>query len=176
MLVLTGQCYENCVHGEIPFGTNQPGPSMKYTILSAAGEKQMSCATQLTQSSHFALQLPFTIMGLGRNWNFIDSMEMGIPLQRVNSSHNEDSVLKAHFTQIIPNSQIKIIPFPIDQPELWITKLLITPSKAMLLTAGSLIATCLFVAGIIAVLHYREKQVDKRERRQEAQKFHFDAM
>lgn len=46
----------------------------------------------------------------------------------------------------------------------------------MLMTAGALVGTCLFVAAIIGILHRREMQQDKREKQQDAHKFHFDAM
>ena len=36
-------------------------------------------AGQLSQSAHFALQLPFTVFGLGQTPNFIDSIGVGIP-------------------------------------------------------------------------------------------------
>ena len=36
-------------------------------------------ATQLPLSSHFALQLPYTLFGLGRSPNFVDKVEVGIP-------------------------------------------------------------------------------------------------
>ena len=34
---------------------------------------------QLSQSAHFALQLPYTLFGLGRSPNFVDKVEVGIP-------------------------------------------------------------------------------------------------
>ncbi|MCL4121290.1 UNVERIFIED_CONTAM: hypothetical protein GTU68_049804 [Idotea baltica] len=197
VLVLTGVCYNDCPHKEIPYGTNQPGPSITYSMTSAEGGVQKSRATQMTQTGHFALQLPYSMLGLGRNWNFIDELNVGIPSSRLalrptNDStitlppYNDDAfpidtssvdtVLTRTFTQIIPNSQLVVIPFPQHRPSLWITKLFITPSKAMIMTAGSLIATCLFVGAIIASLHFREKQQDKKEKRQQAQRFHFDAM
>lgn len=46
----------------------------------------------------------------------------------------------------------------------------------MLMTGGALVATCLFVAGIIGILHLKEKQQDRKEKWQQAQRFHFDAM
>ncbi|KAL7644207.1 UNVERIFIED_CONTAM: hypothetical protein RMT77_005033 [Armadillidium vulgare] len=189
VMVITGVCYNDCPYKQIPYGTNLPGPSITYTMTSADGGIQKAFANQMSQTGYFALQLPFTVFGLGRNWNFIDKLYVGIPLTRPvirNIFGNKttisvaplspNEVLYATFSQIIPNSQLVIIPYPINSPSNWITKLFITPSKAMLMTAGALIATCLFVAGIIGVLHFREKQQDKQERRQQAQRFHFDAM
>lgn len=174
-----------------------PGPSIVYSMTSSTGGLQKACAGQMSQTSHFALQLPFTLFGLGRNWNFIDLLEVGIEMHKSSdkfidsNSQNEpnspdsdmvilsSSKLAEHtaaFTQIIPNSQLVVIPFPPNNPSSWITKLFITPSRALVLTALALIATCLFVGFVIIVLHIREKGQDKLEKRQQAQRFHFDAM
>lgn len=143
---------------------------MTYTITTATGGFQKSRATQLSQTAYNALQLPYTVFGLGRNWNFVEVLRVGIP--KGNNSVTQSS----SFTQIIPNSQLVVIPYPREHPDLWVSKLFITPSKAMLMTAAALIGTCLFVAAIIGILHRREMQQDKREKQQDAHKFHFDAM
>jgi predicted membrane-bound spermidine synthase len=39
----------------------------------------------------------------------------------------------------------------------WINKLFITPSRLVLLTGAALIGTCGFLAGIVGILHWREK-------------------
>lgn len=169
--VLIGGCYgEICKLQTVPYGTNQPGPSIRYSITTAKGGTQSSRATQLSQTAHSVLQLPYTIFGLGRNWNFVEVLDVGIP------KGNYSDTLTNSFTQIIPNSQLIVIPYPMEHPDQWVSKLFITPSKAMLMTAGALIGTCLFVAAIIGILHRREKQQDKREKQQDAHKFHFDAM
>lgn len=169
--MLIGGCYgEICKLQTVPYGTNQPGPSIRYSITTAKGGTQCSRATQLSQTAHSVLQLPYTIFGLGRNWNFVEVLDVGIP------KGNYSDTLTSSFTQIIPNSQLIVIPYPMEHPDQWVSKLFITPSKAMLMTAGALIGTCLFVAAIIGILHRREKQQDKREKQQEAHKFHFDAM
>ena len=35
--------------------------------------------------------------------------------------------------------------------------LLLTPSKLVLLTGGALLATCVFIGALVAVLHWKEK-------------------
>lgn len=40
-----------------------------------------SAAGQLSQSAHFSLQLPYTVLGLGRSANFLDHLFVGIPRQ-----------------------------------------------------------------------------------------------
>lgn len=39
----------------------------------------VSAAGQLSQSAHLALQLPYTVLGLGRSANFLDHLFVGIP-------------------------------------------------------------------------------------------------
>ena len=166
---------------------------------------QVSVATQLSQSAHMALQLPYTLFGLGRNWNFVETLEVGLPIKDTPTANygfykNNDSLPMMiptnrandvtiqtgiagiafptirNFTQIIPNSQVIVIPYPLDRPDQWVNKLYITPSKALKLTAAALVVVCLLVAVVIAILHYREKRVDRIEKLQQAQTFHFDAM
>ncbi|KAK8385661.1 hypothetical protein O3P69_016441 [Scylla paramamosain] len=171
VLIPTGRCYgSDCQLHNIPYGTNQPGPSITYTITTATGGMQQSRDTQLSQTAYHALQLPYTVFGLGRNWNFVEELRVGIP------KGNNSETLSSSFTQIIPNSQLIVIPYPRGHPDRWVSKLFITPSKAMLMTAGALVGTCLFVAAIIGILYRRELQQDKREKQQDAHKFHFDAM
>ncbi|KAG9474832.1 hypothetical protein GDO78_003346, partial [Eleutherodactylus coqui] len=58
----------------------------------------------------------------------------------------------------------------------WSAKLYLTPSNIVLLTAIALIGVCVFILAIIGILHWQEKKADDREKRQEAHRFHFDAM
>ena len=39
----------------------------------------------------------------------------------------------------------------------WTNKLFVTPSRLMMLTGASLLGTCGFISGIIAILHWRDK-------------------
>ena len=78
--------------------------------------------------------------------------------------------------QIIPNSQVYIIPYPTNQPSLWEAKLFITPGRSITLTGVALLATCFLVGLIIVMLHAKEKRQDRKEMMQDARRFHFDAM
>lgn len=200
VLVPSGRCYSECPHHSLPYGSSPAGPSFRYSITTSDGSTQVSVATQLSQSAHMALQLPYTLFGLGRNWNFVETLEVGLPIKDTTASGYSRNVADAevnqtsrsaaspmvrseetfpglrNFTQIIPNSQVIVIPYPLDRPELWVNKLYITPSKALKLTAAALAVVCLLVAIVIGVLHFREKREDKKEKLQQAQTFHFDAM
>lgn len=80
------------------------------------------------------------------------------------------------WTQIIPNSQMVVIPNPIQEPLKWKAQLFVTPSKLILLSAAALTATCGLISAIIIALYWKERREDKIERLQEAHRFHFDAM
>lgn len=89
---------------------------------------------------------------------------------------NTSLSLKKEWTQIIPNSQLVVIPYPEEQPYYWVLHLFATPSRTIYITGAVLIGTCGFVAGIVGILHLRDRREDKLEKQQESQKFHFDAM
>ncbi|XP_063044503.1 T-cell immunomodulatory protein [Engraulis encrasicolus] len=153
-----------------PFGVNQPGPYVMYTSVDSNGYLKNASAGQLSQSAHLSLQLPYTVLGLGRSANFLDHLFVGIPRPPTKA------IRKQEWTAIIPNSQLIVIPYPLDDPRSWSAKLYLTPSNIVLLTAIALIGVCVFILVIIGVLHWQEKKADDREKRQEAHRFHFDAM
>uniref|UniRef100_A0A8D0BC92 Integrin alpha FG-GAP repeat containing 1 n=1 Tax=Salvator merianae TaxID=96440 RepID=A0A8D0BC92_SALMN len=171
VIVLSGLCSNDCPRKITPFGVNQPGPYIMYTTVDANGYLKNSSAGQLSQSAHFALQLPYNVLGLGRSANFLDHLYVGIP-----RPVGEKSVRKQEWTAIIPNSQLIVIPYPPYLPRSWSAKLYLTPSNIVLLTAIALIGVCVFILAIIGILHWQEKKADDREKRQEAHRFHFDAM
>ena len=127
-------------------------------------------AAQLSQSAHFALQLPYTLFGLGQTPNFVDEITVGIPTPE--SQKNR----KRSWTQIIPNSQLIVVPHPPEKPDDWTLKLYLTPSKLVYITGFCLLGTCLVCAVVVGVLQLLERREDKVEKQQESQRFHFDAM
>ncbi|KAF3686932.1 T-cell immunomodulatory protein [Channa argus] len=171
VMVLSGLCSNDCPDDVKPFGVNQPGPYVMYTTVDSNGYLKNASAGQLSQSAHFSLQLPYTVLGLGRSANFLDHLFVGIPRQP-----GEMDIRKQEWTAIIPNSQLIVIPFPHNKPRSWSAKLYLTPSNSVLLTAIALIGVCVFILVIIGILHWQEKKADDREKRQEAHRFHFDAM
>ncbi|CAH1778892.1 unnamed protein product, partial [Owenia fusiformis] len=170
IMVLSGLCDSDCPNGKMPYGVNQPGPFIQYRTTTAEGRPQISCAGQMPQAAHFALQLPFTVFGLGQTPNFIDNLHVGVPRPK------DKNIRKRSWTSVIPNSQITIVPYPIETPSWWKMKLFVTPSRLVLLTVAALLGTCGFIAGLVAILHWKEKRDDKKEKRQDSHRFHFDAM
>ncbi|XP_062327801.1 T-cell immunomodulatory protein [Osmerus eperlanus] len=173
VIVLSGLCLgsNDCPQKVKPFGVNQPGPYVMYTSVDSNGYLKNASAGQLSQSAHLSLQLPYTVLGLGRSANFLDHLYVGIP-----HPPGHKDVRKQEWTAIIPNSQLIVIPYPHNEPRSWSAKLYLTPSNIVLLTAIALIGVCVFILVIIGILHWKEKKADDREKRQEAHRFHFDAM
>ncbi|KAJ8675333.1 hypothetical protein QAD02_011119 [Eretmocerus hayati] len=146
------------------YGTNLPGPSITYNTYTQDGLPRTAMGAQLPQSAHLSMNLPFTIFGLGRTPNFIEMVTIGL------------NGLKKECPQIIPNSQMVVIPKPMDDPSRWKAQLFVTPSKIILLSAAALLATCGLITLIIVALYWKERREDKFEKLQEAHRFHFDAM
>jgi len=146
------------------FGSNLPGPSISYRTQTQEGTNRVARSSQLPQSAHCPLGLPYSIFGLGRTPNFIESLTVGL------TGKSRD------WTQIIPNLQMLVIPVnPVD-PSTWKAQLFVTPSKLVLMSVAALFATCSVITLIILALYWKERRQDKREKLQEAHRFHFDAM
>ncbi|CAL1535280.1 unnamed protein product [Lymnaea stagnalis] len=170
VLVVSGLCLDNCPNNHSPYGVNQVGPTAKIVSTTPTGDDQICVSSQLSQSAYSSLQLPFMLFGLGQTPNFVDELEIGIqyPAGKNPRSHS--------WATIIPNSQVIVIPYPLDSPDSWKHELYVTPSRLVLLTGASLLGTCAFIAAIVGLLQWRERIEDKKEKLQEAQRFHFDAM
>ena len=121
-------------------------------------------AAQLPQSAYFSLQTPYTIFGLGLAPNFIDYLWVNI------------SSMTHSWPQIIPNSQLYIIPYPPESPDSWQAKISIFPSKTIVITGLAMVGTCGVLALLIVMLHMRERRQDHQAKLQESNRFHFDAM
>lgn len=171
VMVLTGLTNKNnaMIMGRVSkkrrtYGTNLPGPRISYKTTTQEGYIRHAVSAQLPQSAHFSLNLPYIIFGLGRTPNFVDTLTVGL------SNHSKD------WPQIIPNSQMVVIPWPPDQPAKWKAQLFVTPSKLILMSVAALTGVCGLITVIIGVLHWKERQEDKKERLSESHRFHFDAM
>lgn len=146
------------------YGTNLPGPRIAYYTTTQDGDIQHGSSVQIPQSAYNSLHLPYTIFGLGRTPNFVDSLTVGLS-NRTRS-----------WTQLIPNSQMIVVPWPPEEPAKWKAQLFVTPSKLILMSVIALGGTCIVIMLIILVLYIKEKREDKLEKLQEAHRFHFDAM
>lgn len=170
VIVSSGLCYKNCPNDRIPYGVNQPGSAVCYKSTTPEGDPQASCSGLLSQSAHFALQLPYVIFGLGHTPNFVDSLTVGIPYPKGHEIRSHE------WTGIIPNSQMFVVPYLEDENGRWMNKLFVTPSHLVLITFAALMGVMGFIFFIILGLHWKERMEDKKEKLQEAHRFHFDAM
>ncbi|CAH2238718.1 jg17586 [Pararge aegeria aegeria] len=130
---------------KVTFGTNLPGPKIGYNTWSQEGQYRTGVCAQLPQSAYFALQLPYSIFGLDRTPNFVDTLTVGL------------SGYSKSWTQIIPNSQIVLIPAPPNDPSEWRAQLFVTPSKVILKSVFVLTAIIVIIIGCVTYLHWKER-------------------
>jgi len=152
------------------------------------GKAQTKAMAQLTQTAYNSLQPPYVDFGLGLLPNFVDSMEVQLPVpllprQLVQGEGYRDAksnqsyfVYQKKWTMLIPSSQVLVLPLPQDQPSRWTNRILVTPSRYLLMTLIVFVSVCVCVVIGIASLHCIEMKSDKRERILQKHRFHFDAM
>ncbi|CAK1582021.1 unnamed protein product [Parnassius mnemosyne] len=139
--IINGTLYNR----KVTFGTNLPGPKIGYNTWSQEGTYRTGVCAQLSQSAYFALQLPYSIFGLDRTPNFVDTLNVGL------------SGYSKSWTQIIPNSQIVVIPAPPDDPSQWRAQLFVTPSKVILKSVFVLTAIIVIITACVLYLHWKER-------------------
>lgn len=132
-------------------GTNLPGPRISYHMLSQEGLPRDGVCTQLPQSAYYAMNLPYSIFGLDRTPNFVDVLMVGL------------SNRSKTWTQLIPNSQVVVIPWPRDDPSQWKVQLFVTPSKLILKSVWVFTGICGLIIIIVGFLHWREKCDDETD-------------
>lgn len=158
VLVTSGLCTSDgvCPNEKASYG-NQPGPFVCYETSNVDGLLIKGCSTQLSQSSHFSLQMPYSVFGLGQTPNFVETVTASIPSGQV------QPVRKSRWTQIVPDAQVVLIPYPPNQTVYWISKLFYTPSRIVFSTLITLGAMCAILAIIIGILHRKEVIEDLTE-------------
>ncbi|XP_068629761.1 T-cell immunomodulatory protein [Battus philenor] len=139
--VINGTLYNR----KVTFGTNLPGPKLGYNTWSQEGTYRTGVCAQLSQSAYFPLQLPYSIFGLDRTPNFVDNLNVGL------------SGFSKSWTQIIPNSQIVVIPAPPNDPSQWRAQLFVTPSKVILKSVYVLTAIIVIIIASVLYLHWKER-------------------
>ena len=166
ILVASGRCPNNNCYKErwdgqqyrVNYGTNQPGPFITYSLLDQYGYKKYSSGGQLSQSSHFSLQTPYLIFGLGSYSNYVDLIKVTVPIENTTTR-----IRQLTKEEIVPGSQIIVIPHPRENPDRWIIRLFVTPSDIIFQTLYTLLGICLGLLLIIAALHKKELLDDEAE-------------
>lgn len=143
--------FDYIMYNFIVTGTNLPGPKISYNTLSQDGLPRSGVCVQLPQSAYFVLDLPFSIFGLDRTPNFVDTLTVGLS----NRSRT--------WTQLIPNSQVVVIPWPPADPARWRAQLFVTPSKLILKSVFVITGLCGLITLLVVILHYKEKRDDRIE-------------
>jgi len=173
-LALNGVCTQWCSEGQLipdpkPYGVNQHGATMKFSFADMNGITHANAVPQLCQSSHLALQTPYTLNGLGRPSNYISYFFMGVPIASDNNHWYS-------WSGLIPNSQIVGIPYPPNEPTSWQPELYITPSGITLWIVVAIVVLLIIIGIGIIVLTKREKRQDEAEKKEREHLFSFKAL
>lgn len=140
-------------------GQSASGPFICFELSQNDGKVRKGCAGQLAQSSHFALQAPYVIFGLGQTPHFVETLNVTIP-----GYGRSKEVRTRVFEQIVPDAQVIIIPDPMDYPNSWDYKLFLSPmSDLVLSTFITLAVICIVILFIICILHRKESLEDLAE-------------
>ena len=188
VLVISGRCYEECgksVEKKIPnpftsynvlgYGTNQAGQTIYFELVDSEGHKRRSCAGQMSQSADFSLQMPYNVFGLGQLPNFIDMLVASIPIDNTGNTSlvvndlfqsTTPTARKQTWAQIVPDSQVVVIPHPPSEPSRWRTKLFITPSEYVISTMITLLCIGLLLIVLIYLLWRKEMLEDMDEHKE----------
>ncbi|PFH32278.1 FG-GAP repeat-containing protein [Besnoitia besnoiti] len=135
-----------------PYGVASHGPAFKLTVTDLNGLKTPRTATQLSQSAHSPLQLPYVFFGLGRTNNYIEEFYVGMPLYA--------QIYYNMWISLIPNSQVVVSPSPLYCPQAWQLDLSVNPSKHFFYILVTTVICLIVVAIIIFILDRREKAED----------------
>eukprot|EP00002_Diphylleia_rotans_P038355 TRINITY_DN8703_c0_g4_i3.p1 TRINITY_DN8703_c0_g4~~TRINITY_DN8703_c0_g4_i3.p1 ORF type:complete len:610 (+),score=111.83 TRINITY_DN8703_c0_g4_i3:82-1911(+) len=172
-MALNGLCMSWCPSGAKfpdprPYGVNQVGATFKFTVTELDGTKHIRQETQLSQSSHMALQAPYTLYGLGRTNNYVEEFFLGMPLKQ--PKHY------AYWIAIVPNSRLIAVPYKPSDPLTWQLELYVSPSSQLLWVSVAVLVSLVAVGLIILILEYKERKEDEAEKRATAHLFSFDAL
>jgi integrin alpha FG-GAP repeat containing protein 1 len=100
--------------------------------------------------------MPYSVFGLGETPNFVETVSASIPSGRM-------PIRKSKWTQIVPDAQVVLIPFPPNETDYWISKLFYTPSNIVFSTLITLASICCVLVLIIGILHRKELLEDLAE-------------
>lgn len=140
-------------------GQSARGASICFELSQNDGNKMKGCFGQQTQSSYFALQQTYAILGLGQTPHFVETLRVSIP-----GFSKDGSVRTKLMEQIVPDAQIIIIPKNRDLPQSWEYKMFLSPmSELVPPTLIALAVICVLLLIIIFILHRKETLEDAAE-------------
>jgi len=115
-------------------------------------QKQSRVGVQLPQGGYSPLASPFLLVGLGLTNDYVEQLMVGMPAGR----------LRRFEQAVLPNSQLTVIPHPLDAPHGWEMQLYLEP-RQQLAVALVCSALLLLLGAVIAVLEVVERVHDFRE-------------
>ncbi len=147
-----------------PYGVSQVGNTFKFTVTSLSGHKTPRQTVQQPQQSYLALSTAYTVSGLGRTSNYIEELFAGF------------TIASKHYNlwiAMIPNSQIVVFPYPINNPTSWTLEQFIFPTDRLVSVIIALVVTLAVNGIVILVLRSRERAEEKKEKQRQRHLFAF---
>nr|CDS27191.1 T cell immunomodulatory protein [Hymenolepis microstoma] len=173
VMLTTGLCGSpsRCPSGVLPYGLPGYGYRASYETQGAEGGRIGSSGSFVSTSCCGALQLPFVTFGFGDFATYIENVPVSVPAPPGQTRSHK-------LTFIVPNAQVVVIPYEYKNPDNWQAKSFLQPlyDIKVIVIAITLLSTCIILLVVIGVLQYLEIRADQKERMQESQRFHFDAM
>lgn len=204
--ICDGKCSDNLFRSTNPVGGNGIGVSYKYNIIEDDGIRHARESCQISHQNYFSFQLPFTIIGMGLENNYLEDLFVGSTFR---SRHNKDIAEKtkkdyilSHFSwfqALIPNSEIIINPYyasevrnniekrgflsspeyivtGVNEPLFWKSTVYLNPADAYFYCI-SVLGFSIFVLTIsIIILQGMEIREDKIEKEKVLHRINFGAL
>lgn len=137
------------------FFSSEIGTNYRYYVTDLKGERKLRVAAQHSQTSCLNLELPYSFMGIGPSYNYVENFHISTS----SSKNHTDSYLKV-YTPIIPNSQLLIYNFNQDTlVDEWELDLIVTPISKIILVVIVILVILAILLVVIIVLHFMEKVI-----------------
>ncbi|XP_026191171.1 uncharacterized protein LOC34617505 [Cyclospora cayetanensis] len=140
-----------------PYGAAAVGATFKLTVTDLNGTKTPRVGAQMAQSAHAPLSLPFELFGLGQTNNYVEEFFVGLPLAQL--------AAYSMWVSLIPNSQVIVMPYPLEKPKSWQLELSVHPSCSFANILITTLVCLLLVALVIFILDRKEKAEDSEQQR-----------
>ncbi|RKP26277.1 hypothetical protein SYNPS1DRAFT_28023 [Syncephalis pseudoplumigaleata] len=200
-LVLNGACASHCPVDdgypiERPYGVNYHGAAFKYTVIDRKGRKHakeggqsmiyarsdgaclLMCmrmlVVQMVQSTYLAMQMPYSLFGLGRTNNYVEELFVGVTRHQASQTKHYRV-----WMGVIPNSQLIVVPHQAEKdhsPMGWTRELFVNPSAYVPHVLSALVGIGIILALIVRFLARQERREDQREKLSTSHVFNFDAL
>nr|XP_046910247.1 T-cell immunomodulatory protein-like [Dermatophagoides farinae] len=158
--VISGLCSDKTEDHKCPnhlaYGGTPPGAMVCFA---GPYTDDHCCSVQMSQTAHFALQPPYIIFGLGDVLNVINDLSISI-------ANGKNPSRTRKWNEIIPGSNLVIVPYEPDQMKNWELRVFINMSIYSLVSLSFLLILGLILTCAISILHFREKVEDRIDNQQ----------